>query len=317
VPHFKYEDIKTVCTLFEKGDYFFTFDLKSAYHHIDIRPDCYKYLGFSWNEFVFSKICKCLVTWWRKLGFRTLMYLDDGTGCASSKAECSAVSTRVKQDVVAAGFLLSDKSHFEPMQRGEFLGYHIDLVSSELTVAAHRVTKLADLLGKVQDRRVTARTLARLAGSIISMGPAVGPVTRLRTRALYEMVHSVGHLDQVVRMSEECRAEVQFWSNCFNEFNGRPLRPLQPRSFVCSYSDASDSAWGGYTVMDGQEVVAHGRWPDEAAETSSTLRELKAARLVLDSLGERVRNACVIHRTDNQGAVSILRTGRDMYATRH
>jgi len=33
---FKYEDIRTAMLMFQKGDYMFSFDLKSGYHHVDI-----------------------------------------------------------------------------------------------------------------------------------------------------------------------------------------------------------------------------------------------------------------------------------------
>ena len=45
---FRYEDIKTASDIFRLGDFMFTFDLKSAYHHIDIAPAYRKYLGFRW-----------------------------------------------------------------------------------------------------------------------------------------------------------------------------------------------------------------------------------------------------------------------------
>ena len=44
---FKYEGLDLVPTLFERNDHFFTFDLKSGYHHVDIHEDCWT---FSWNE---------------------------------------------------------------------------------------------------------------------------------------------------------------------------------------------------------------------------------------------------------------------------
>ena len=56
----RYEDIRTVFDLFQSGYFFFTFDLKSGYHHIEIFPDHRQYLGFSWRfdfgvkYFVFS-----------------------------------------------------------------------------------------------------------------------------------------------------------------------------------------------------------------------------------------------------------------------
>ena len=47
---FKYEDLRTEISLIKRGDYMFTFDLKSGYHHIDICPSHYKYLGFAWER---------------------------------------------------------------------------------------------------------------------------------------------------------------------------------------------------------------------------------------------------------------------------
>ena len=47
---FRYEDIKVAMTLFEKGDYLFSFDLKAGYHHIDFAETHRKYLGFSWQK---------------------------------------------------------------------------------------------------------------------------------------------------------------------------------------------------------------------------------------------------------------------------
>ena len=35
----RYEDIRTVFDLFQSGYFFFTFDLKSGYHHVEIFPD--------------------------------------------------------------------------------------------------------------------------------------------------------------------------------------------------------------------------------------------------------------------------------------
>ena len=52
------EDIRTVFDLFQSGYFFFTFDLKSGYHHVEIFPDHCRYLGFSWN---FSSVVKHFV----------------------------------------------------------------------------------------------------------------------------------------------------------------------------------------------------------------------------------------------------------------
>ena len=100
IPKFKYEDIRTVTDIFLLGDWFFKFDYKSGYHHVDILPSHQKFLGFSWTirrqrkyfvfsvlpfglapaPFVFTKIQKALVKHWCEQGIRIFTYLDDGAG---------------------------------------------------------------------------------------------------------------------------------------------------------------------------------------------------------------------------------------------
>jgi len=51
VNKFKYEDLRTAMQLFQKGDYLFTFDLKSGYHNIDIFEPHRKFLGLQWEVY--------------------------------------------------------------------------------------------------------------------------------------------------------------------------------------------------------------------------------------------------------------------------
>lgn len=45
---FKYDDIRTAMSMLDKRDYTFSFDLKSGYHHVEIRQKHQQYLGFAW-----------------------------------------------------------------------------------------------------------------------------------------------------------------------------------------------------------------------------------------------------------------------------
>ena len=47
---FKYEDLHVTMLMFQKGDYLFSFDLKSGYHYVDTYEPHRKYLGFSWVQ---------------------------------------------------------------------------------------------------------------------------------------------------------------------------------------------------------------------------------------------------------------------------
>ena len=92
----RYEGIRTVFDLFQSGCLFFTFDLKSGYHHVEIFPDHRQYLGFSWRfdsvvqyfvfmvlpfglssaPYTFIKLVHALVGYWRGLGRRVVTFLD-------------------------------------------------------------------------------------------------------------------------------------------------------------------------------------------------------------------------------------------------
>ena len=62
---FKYEGLDLISSLFRKGDFVFTFDFKSGYHHVDIHEELQPYLGFSWGEGLKKKfylfVCSHLV----------------------------------------------------------------------------------------------------------------------------------------------------------------------------------------------------------------------------------------------------------------
>ena len=100
VPKFKCEDIRLIQQLFSRGDFFFKFDIRSGYHHIDIHPAYQKFLAFAWSingqvryfvftvlvfglssaPFVFTKVLKVLIKHWRSFGIRIFAFIDDGFG---------------------------------------------------------------------------------------------------------------------------------------------------------------------------------------------------------------------------------------------
>ncbi len=48
-PKFKYETIGTATEVFQPGDWMFSIDLEAAYHHVDMHPTAWPYLGFQWQ----------------------------------------------------------------------------------------------------------------------------------------------------------------------------------------------------------------------------------------------------------------------------
>ena len=81
--------------MFEADEYMFKFDLKAGYHHVDIHPEYHKYLGFQWELesifvfavlpfglsmacYLFTKIMRPLIWYWRGQGLKAIVYLDNG-----------------------------------------------------------------------------------------------------------------------------------------------------------------------------------------------------------------------------------------------
>ena len=95
VVKFKYEDLRIAALMFEPNEYLFKFDLKSGYHHVDIHPDHFQFLGFQWEErgvpsyyvftvlpfglstacYVFTKLMRPLVRFWQGKGLKSYFIL--------------------------------------------------------------------------------------------------------------------------------------------------------------------------------------------------------------------------------------------------
>ena len=327
---FKYEDIRTATGLFKQGDWFFKFDYTSGYHHVEIFPAHTTFLccawefngtakyfkftflpfGLSTGPYVFSKIQRVLVKHWREQGIRIFTYLDDGAGAERSLEEARQTSALVQQDVARSGFIAhKEKCQWEPCQTGELLGFVLDLQTGTFRVPQRRVEHLQRALQDIVSSNFTssARGLSRLTGILVSMGLALGPVVRLWTRGLYREILNSPSWDSIFTISGEAKREVQFWTENFTN-TGYPIWSPSPKIDVMTYSDASNTGWGGYAVEIG-DLSATGCWSEAECKKSSTWREIRGTRLVLESLLDNLRGKEVLHRSDNMNTVNIMSVG--------
>jgi Reverse transcriptase (RNA-dependent DNA polymerase) len=126
----------------------FNWDFTSGYHHVAINPIRSKYLGFSFHwpngvqrffEFtqlpfglssacyIFTKLTRPLIKYWRAHGLNVFIYIDDGLSVCSSRAQALRASAQVRLDLKQAGFVVSEKnSHWDPAGRIQWLGFVVD-----------------------------------------------------------------------------------------------------------------------------------------------------------------------------------------------
>ena len=139
----KFDDWKIMQDFLEPTDLLFKFDISQGYHHIDIDEQHQKYLGFSWKikgqtryfvftvlpfgltsvPFLFTKVMRCLVTFWGAQGIKISVFIDDGLGSAD-KVQSSIHSFVVKKSLTELGFVINtQKSIWQPHRELTWLGF--------------------------------------------------------------------------------------------------------------------------------------------------------------------------------------------------
>ena len=328
---FRYEDLRSLAQMFEEGFWFFTWDLKSGYHHIDIYAPHRKFLGFAWSFdgklryftfcvlpfglssacYCFTKLLRPLVKRWRMMSHASLVYLDDGISGHQNRVNAAAASIVQKRDLTLCGLKANDeKSHWEPMQVGEWLGMIINTINFRFEIPPRKIQNVRKLIEEIlSSDSVAFRSLAKLAGFINSLYLAVGPAVRLFSRQLFYTIslrHSwSGHLQHIPPLLVE---ELRFWLTNLTYLNGYNIRPKVSCQPLTIFTDASGVAYGGYSAtISGLKI--HGHWSVEEGRKSSTFRELLAIQLVLDAAKSRLSHTKVKMFSDSQSACRIVQVG--------
>ena len=331
---FKYEDLYHISPVLGSGQFYFTFDLKSGYHHVDIFPPHRKFLGFSWRHsdnitrfyvfnvlpfglnsacYLFTKLTRPLAYYWRSHGIMAYIYIDDGLIISPSLQAAESNLALVRNTISLSGFIPNEaKCVWKPSPRITYLGFIIDSPSSSFLIPQR---KIADLLSLIEQllashntfRSVSVKSLASFSGSIISMSLALGPITRLMTRATYHTIESRSSWACSLYLPSSVASELSFWQNHIAELNGFPFHyRLSPTMQI--FSDASDTGFGGF--VDGKpELRAHDLWSPSEKTYSSTWRELAAVLRILEAFGKNCHNQKIRWFTDNANVPSIIKRG--------
>ena len=147
--HFKMETLETIMLDMKKGDYFVSFDLKSAYLTIPVAKKFRKYLRFYYGNklmqynsmcfglspapYYFTKIIKTILQNLRQSGIRIYGYLDDFLILGKSKEECLSALKKAICLFQNLGFIINEtKSVLNPTRIITHLGFVLD--SNSMTI---------------------------------------------------------------------------------------------------------------------------------------------------------------------------------------
>ncbi len=153
---------------------------------------------------------------------------------------------RIEGDCFKAGLQINfPKSGMIPMEERKHLGFDVDLGAGYFRVTTDRWEALhfsTDALLMARIRRVQARSLASLVGTVISMMLAWGPVCRLHTRHLYALLNTVWLLNSWVSLFEEAVNELLFWQQLPRRRFETEILPSQKGVSIKVATDANDFA---------------------------------------------------------------------------
>ena len=325
----RYDDWRVFIDYLEKDSWCFKFDLKSGYHHIDIHEDFFQYLGFAWDfggvvryfvftvlvfglspaARIFTKVLKPVATYLRNWGLNLAVYLDDGAGTERSQSEARDSANRVFDTLIKSGFVINDKKSIkEPVQCFTWLGITVDTEKGLLYISEKRINKCFTHLNSVlYARRVSARTVAKLVGCIVSMYLVLGPVVNLRTRYLSSIICNMSAWDTLINITSCTFAteELVFWLTNLKRLNCKNIFTVDEVFDYYVHSDASDNALG--IVVD--DYKCHRNLSLCEQSKSSTYRELIAVLFGLQNFKELFSYKKILWHVDNYAASIIMNKG--------
>ena len=182
----KFEDTKSFlqCLLARPTAWAYSFDIKSGYnHHIKIFESDKEVLGLSWvfqgvtkyfkftvlpfgfsvGPYIFSKVMRPLVRYWRSKALSIVVYLDDGISAAQSFSKCEEHLLLVRSDLFKSGFVPNKcKCQWVPFQVICWLGIFWEFKNNPIFIPPEKISRIFYEELEVMSCRKLARVTRRI-----------------------------------------------------------------------------------------------------------------------------------------------------------
>ena len=199
---FKPDELDKLQSIFSKGDFCVTMDLRSAYHHLEINPRVREYFGFQIFDFklnrfryftfnkmpfgfsiagyLLSRITNPIMRLCRANGIRVGLFIDDIIVLGHSYEECKSHSNFVKNAFLLAGFSLSlEKCNFEPSQTTLYQGFCLDFKNFTYSIPPKKLEFILNKVDQVLETAcrgepIRAKVMASVIGKVLATRKARG-----------------------------------------------------------------------------------------------------------------------------------------------
>ena len=323
---FKMETLKSIISLMRPNCFMGSIDLKDAYYTVPVALAHQGFLCFPWADEtgvlkyyaytclpngltsaprLFTKLLKPALSFLRTQGITIAMYIDDSFIQAGSYDECFQHVQVASETLKSLGFIINnDKSVMTPTQKLSMLGFILDSVDMLVKPTSEKATKVVNMFKEsLLTERISIRKVAQLIGNIVGLFPGVEfgelhyrQLERLKVEGLQA---NKGSFDAVVALTDECKAELQWWIDNLHNAK-KPISRGPPNEIL--RTDASNDGWGA--VKDG--VATGGRWSETELSLHINCQEMKAVLLGLQSLCKNTTQKHIRLEIDNSTAVAYI-----------
>ena len=253
-PPLRLEDLEIAEKLLEPGCWQASWDLASAYLHINVASEYQKYLGFSlpgqsgdvcYYQFavmifgyspavsVMTSLTKPLIAHLHKRGIKATIYIDDGRIVAEDAATARSHLQYALSVFERAGWNVQrSKTSTEPVQKLYFLGYWCDTVLFQYSVAEFKLLHIKSLLRQLlQADKCKLRDLAAVAGKMMAAAKAFGPIVPVMLRSSFYFISTIsqavgdGAYEVFVVLTARIKGDLRFLYQELDSYNGYPIFP--------------------------------------------------------------------------------------------
>ena len=237
------------------------------------------------------------------------LYIDDFiTVARAASDECKRNVEIMHESCEETGLPEEPEKNEGPATTIGFLGLELDSETMEIRLPQDKLARTRGMLASWRGRKACRkRELLSLIGVLSHAAKAVR-AGRSFLRRMIDLSCSVKHLEQFVRMNKEARADIEWWYQYVETWNGTAMmfavRGSQPPASVTS--DASGN-WGCGAYSGSEWFML--QWVGPIQSLHITVKEL-APIVVAAILWGRSWGGKVIHvQCDNSAVVSIVNQG--------
>lgn len=341
-PPMKYQSLSELQRGLRHGDFLFSIDHKSGYHHVFLTEDSFTYFGFRWMgvlyvfrvlpfgwapaPFVYDLLSSVVSAFIGSLGIYNIHYLDDfgfRIPASASPATRRWMVFIVLQVFFRAGYFLStSKSVLEPATSIDLLGFTLDTARQLFAVPARKLVAVRALLDELvgpasaplAPHTAPLKLVQRTVGKIQSLSLAAPPLP-IFLRAAHEAIANADRanssrvlLDAATTADLQCLRALDTW-------DGLARWPSERHSSMVLVTDASADGWGGY-LLDG--TACHDladAFPRMLAPVGIHVKELLAIQYSLRHIQHLVHDTRLDIFTDNMIVQHTLLNGRALDPT--